>query len=132
MVCEFGTNIVACGPPRGVYHRALLNCPECKRRHRFVIRWDGAWCGTTDYGSCGDWWQEGFRADRPFQRGWREEARAKFRAMWDNAAPRNLYNAYVNADCRMAIAGDDDWEQAADDRAAALAAIRAHAATKGN
>lgn len=125
MPCEFGTNVVACGPPRGVYHRTLANCPECKRRHRFVIRWDGAWYGTTDYGSCGDYWQEDWRGPRPAKRGWREERKAEFRAMWNNAAPRELYEAYVSADIRTAVAHEnEDVTAAFDERGAALAAIQ--------
>jgi hypothetical protein len=73
----------------------------CERRHRFVIRWDGAWYGTTDYGSCGDSWQEDWMRPRPFERGWRKKAQAEFRAMWDHAAPRNLYEQYVRADREM-------------------------------
>lgn len=126
MPCEIGTNVIVCGPPRGVYYRSIGSCPACERRHRFITRWDGAWYGTTEYGSCGDRWQDGEMAPRPFERGWRKEAQEHFRAMWDNAAPRSLYNAYVRADCNMAIGRDDNWKQAADDRDAALEAIHAH------
>ena len=122
--CEVGTNVIACGPPRGVYHRRIQDCPECKRRHRFVIRWDGAWYGTTDYGSCGDYWQEDWRGPRPARRGWRKEAQEQFRAMWDNAAPRDLYDAYVNADIELTLG--DDWESAAERRDSAVRAIWAH------
>lgn len=126
MVCYAGTNVIACGPPSGVYHRRMLHCFECKRRHRFVVRWDGAWYGTTEYGSCGDYWQEGWRGPRPARRGWREDAKARFRAMWDNAAPRDLYEAYVSADIKTAVARENDEVMAAfDERDAALEAIRA-------
>lgn len=97
MTCRrIGTAIV-CGPP-GIYRRAIKFCPVCDRRHRFVISWDGAWYGTTLYGSCGDSWQDGELGYRPFRRGWRKEAQEHFRAMWDHAASREAYDRYVEAD----------------------------------
>lgn len=123
--------VIVCGPPRGVYRRAIRQCPICKRRRRAIVRWDGAWYGTTDYCACGDSWQDGELGYRPFQKGWRKKAQERFRAMWDNAAPRPLYDAYVDADIRLAMTDDDDWERACDDRDAALAAIQART-TEGN
>lgn len=101
-----------------------MHCGVCVRRHRFVERWDGAWYGTTDYGSCGDRWQDGELGSRPFRPGWRKEAQDRFRAMWENAAPTNLYNRYINADIRLATCGDDDSEKACADLDAAQEAIR--------
>lgn len=91
-------SFVVCGSPPGVYKRQVSYCPECDRRHRFVIRWDGAWYGTTHYGSCGDRWQEGCRCPRPFERGWRQEAQAYFRRLWDSAASPAAYERFVRAD----------------------------------
>lgn len=99
MTCYAGTNVIACGPPPGVYHRRILACPVCERRRRHIIRWDGAWYGTTVYCACGDRWQDGSLGYRPFVKGWRKKAQAEFRAMWDNAAPRDLYDAVRRADC---------------------------------
>jgi hypothetical protein len=104
----------------------MLDCPVCKRKRRFVITWDGAWYGSTLYCACGDRWQDGELGPRPSQRGWREEAQQRFRAMWDNAAPRALYDAYTAADCRFAMTDGDEWEKACADRDAALAAIHAY------
>lgn len=98
MVCRNLGGVIACGPPPGVYRRAIEFCPECDRRHRFVIRWDGAWYGTTDYGSCGDYWQEDWRGPRPFERGWRAKAQEHFRRLWDGACSREAYDRYVRAD----------------------------------
>ena len=126
MVCRTVGNAIVCGPPQGVYRRAMQKCPECNRMRRFIIRWDGAWYGSTFYCACGDAWQDDWRMPRPFRPGWREEAQAKFRAMWDNAAPVALYEAYTTADCQFAMTDGDEWEKACADRDAALIAIHAH------
>lgn len=94
-------SVIICGPPRGVYRRSILHCYECDRRHRFIVRWDGAWYGTTEYGSCGDSWQDGILSSRPFRRGWRKEAQRQFRAMWANAASPEAYERYTHADRAM-------------------------------
>lgn len=106
VTCRVGTNVIVCGPP-GVYRRAILDCPACDRRHRFVISWDGAWYGQTYYGSCGDKWQDGEMYPRPFQRGWRQKAQADFRRRWDYAASRPLFERYVTADRGTALARSD-------------------------
>lgn len=125
MPCESFGNVIICGPPRGVYKRTEFDCPECDTRHDAVVTWDGAWYGTTLYGSCGDRWQDGERAPRPFERYWRRDAAARFQAMWDNAAPADLWDEYVQADCDMATADDSNWEEAAERRDDAHAAILA-------
>jgi hypothetical protein len=126
MTCRQVGDVIICGPPPGVYIRRIAVCGECKRRHRFIVQWDGAWYGTTSYGSCGDRWSDGEMWGRPFERGWREKAQKRFREMWENAAPKDLYRAYMMADCDMACASDDEWESAAQRRRDALAAIDAH------
>ena len=127
MVCDFSIpGVVVCGPPRGVYTRLMRECPVCECRHRFIERWDGAWYGSTFYGGCGDMWMDGEMCRRPFEKGWRKKAREHFRAMWDNAAPSDLFNAYADADTRMACAQTDEQaSKAMDDREAAHAAILA-------
>jgi hypothetical protein len=121
--CENVGGVIICGPPAGVYTRRVLACPECDRRHRFVVQWDGAWYGTTLYGACGDKWADCEMYPRPFQKGWRTKAQERFRAMWDNAAPADLYERYVRADRDFSIGSDDEWEKAAEERSAAHAAI---------
>lgn len=122
MTCRvLGGGVIVCGLP-GVYRRSVGYCPVCDRRHGFVISWGGAWYGSTHYGSCGDRWQDGEMAPRPFERGWRKRAREHFSDLWRHAASRDLYDAYVRADIRFAI--DDDWESAAAERDAVLAQIR--------
>lgn len=101
MTCRSLGGAIVCGPPPGVYRRAVLDCPVCQRRRRHILRWDGAWYGTTVYCACGDRWQDGELAPRPFRRGWRKEAQQKFRAMWDNAVPVDLYEAACKADRDM-------------------------------
>lgn len=74
--------------------------------------------------TCLDIWQDGWRRPRPFKRYWRRERQADFQAMWDNACPDDIYEAYTNADVKMACANDDTWEQAAEEREAALVRLR--------
>lgn len=125
MTCRnLGGGVIACGPPPGVYTRMMRHCPECNRRHRFIEHWDGAWYGTTLYGGCGDMWQDGEPWQRPFEKGWRKKAQERFRAMWQHAAPRDLYDAYIEADVRIATTQDDaEFDAACVARAAAQRAI---------
>lgn len=111
MSCKNGAGIIACGPD-GVYRRRVMECPSCKRRHRFVVSWDGAWYGTTEYGSCGDTWQEGRRSERPFRRGWRKQRQERFRSLWAASTTPTLWDAYSSADIEAACAHTD--EQALD------------------
>lgn len=70
-------------------------CPTCKGLRRFICdfyEWHG-WYQTCL--TCGDTWAEGERLERPFRRGWRQEAvkEAKERAK----------NCYDRSDELMAI-----------------------------
>lgn len=127
MVCDFSTpGIVICGPPSGVYTRLMRECGECERRHRFIERWDGAWYGSTFYGGCGDVWMDGEACGRPAEKGWRKRAQERFREMWKHAAPTDLFNAYTDADIRLACSNtNEQMTQAIEDREAAHAAILA-------
>lgn len=65
-------------------YRAILHCPNCKGRRRFVCR-DAFWYGfTATCCGCGDAWTDGERHPRPFRRGWRIEAITKARGDWEN------------------------------------------------
>jgi hypothetical protein len=130
--CEIGTNVIMCSRPRGIYRRGPEGyCFECRKPHRFVTMWDGAWYGTTLYGECGDTWQDGFRMERPFRRAWRQAAVKWFERMWENALPAELYNRYVEAD--MAQYSLSVGEATADaEIEAALAAIRAFRPERGD
>ena len=85
-----------CGPG-GFTARDHRTCPECKARHRFVVRYPNcAYYGTDEHGECGDSFQmsEGWRATRPFERGWRAKAQARFEDMWSKAAPEGTQPIY--------------------------------------
>lgn len=125
MPCENLGGVIACGPPRGMYRRVNRKCWTCETETDQIERWDGAWYGTTEYClTCLDKRQDGCRFPRPFRRYWRRERQAEFQAMWDNACPDDIYEAYTNADVKMACANDDTFMQAADEREAALARLR--------
>lgn len=80
------TTPVICRPD--VYlRRRVLSCPTCKRRRRFAWS-EAAWYGATvTCCSCGDSWTNGERHERPFRRGWRKEAAAQARRIWEVAPP---------------------------------------------
>ena len=63
--------------------RRIQFCPICKRRRRFVGTF-AAYYGFTWYCvACGDRWQDDELGSRPFMRGWRKEAIAYAKALWD-------------------------------------------------
>ena len=98
MTCHNVGGVIVCGPPAGVYNRSILPCGACKRRHRFIVRWDGAWYGYTFFGGCGDRWADGEMYPRPFRRGWRKKAQAEFRRQWEHACSPEAFERYVRAD----------------------------------
>jgi hypothetical protein len=58
----------------------------CKHRRRFAGL-DAPWYGATwTCCGCGDSWTDGERHVRPFRRGWRKDAIAHARSIWDSAA----------------------------------------------
>lgn len=73
--------------------RRIATCPTEQRRRRFAGQDLGAWYGArwTCLG-CGDTFGDGQRMERPFRRGWRQEAVAKAREVWAAAG------AYSKAD----------------------------------
>ena len=62
--------------------RKRRRCPVCKARRYFVLAfqdWYG-W-GATCLG-CGDRWQDGERAERPFEPKWRQTSIASAKQVW--------------------------------------------------
>ena len=99
-------NVIACVGPRGIYRRRVYACPTCERRTPFVIRWDGAGYGTTEYCTvCLDGWVDGDRLERPFRRGWKKERAAHIRAMWDEAMLTAVWLEWTDRDIQRAIGG---------------------------
>lgn len=97
---------IVCGPPRGMYRRAVHHCPTCNRRTFGIERWDGAWYGWTYYCAvCLDYFQDGWRGHRPFARYWKRDRAAQIKAMWDGAKPPAEYEAYIRADIHWATCG---------------------------
>jgi hypothetical protein len=67
--------------------RRIAYCPTCRTKRRFVGR-EAVWYGTTWHCcGCGDTWEDGMRRQRPFRRGWRTEAIAAAKQLWDKASP---------------------------------------------
>lgn len=90
-------------PPR-LARRIVLECPTDKRRTRCVIRYGGAWYDDiVQCCACGDRWSGGYVAERPFRRGWREEAKREARQTWSEAVDPRTYRRLVEADIREAI-----------------------------
>jgi hypothetical protein len=95
--CMYGDGIVVCSP-RGYSYRAILRCPTCKARRRFVVTlhmWygpDQVCCG------CGESWSDGEMSPRPFQRGWRVESIKRAKKWWALAVTRGEANAALMAE----------------------------------
>lgn len=84
---EFAPNAYICTTGVREILRRIRHCPTCKRRRRFVIveGWSAWYAPTLTCLGCGDSWSEGWRMERPFRRGWRQEAIAQAKAQWANA-----------------------------------------------
>ena len=104
MTCRYFAGAIVCGSPVGVVRRKYLDCPVCERRTRFVIRFGGAWYGSTGTCCrCGDSWQDGEQGERPFARGWRKEAIAIAQQEWVEAMTPREYEAAVRRDIEWAM-----------------------------
>lgn len=65
--------------------KRYMRCPSCQCTTEMVVRHE-AYYGLTAYCCrCGDSWQDGEMAARPFAPGWRREAIRAHRALWDRA-----------------------------------------------
>lgn len=125
MPCTVVGSAIMCGPPRGVYKRIRRHCWTCDTETDQVQTWDGAWYGTTQYCTvCGDIWQDGERAERPFYRYWKRDRLAAAQRMLDHAIPEKLWERYADADVRMAVhSRKRDIDRAIVARDKAMAAI---------
>jgi hypothetical protein len=84
--CVVGENIIMCGVG-GLRFRRIQHCPTCQRRRRFVGRWQVWYDFDETCCACGDFFQDGGRAPRPFERGWRERRIAKAKSEWPDVLP---------------------------------------------
>ena len=105
MILHQTETVTVCGPPPGIHERGTS--PHCKGQ-RAVYTWDGAYYGYTGYCECGDAWSDGYLHERPFRRGWRQEAQREFEKKWATAIPRFLFKRYTRAETGMALGHDDE------------------------
>jgi hypothetical protein len=97
-----------CAPPTFPLRR-ITRCPNCKQRRRFS-GYDALWYGPTwTCCACGDSWGDGERLPRSNRHGWRVEAAAKAKRVWDEAGQFNRadHSRWVHeqlADCKPAPA----------------------------
>jgi hypothetical protein len=94
--CHFGENIVICGSG-GVRIQEHWTCPECKvDGARLLVRWPSSgYYGPLMTCECGDEYGDGYRLERPFARGWRQKAQAKFEEDWPSALPEGSQPNYT-------------------------------------
>ena len=93
---------------RGIVRRQVLKCWTCERRTPFVVRWDGAYYGTTEWCVvCLDGWVDGYRMERPFRPRWKVERAAEIKAKWDDAMLPARYRAWTRYDIHTATC----WEE---------------------
>jgi hypothetical protein len=65
-----------------------LDCPTCKRK-RFMVVAHTPWHGTDLVClRCGERWEDGARADRPFERGWRKKSIEEAKGLYRKYHPR--------------------------------------------
>lgn len=71
-----------CFSRKDMESRRIQFCPTCKKRRRFY-GWFQEWYGweITCLG-CGDRWQDGELAERPFRPRWRQENIAEAKKCW--------------------------------------------------
>ena len=68
--------------------RRVETCPNCECRRRFVVSMTVWYPSIWTCCACGDAYSEGGRMERPFARGWRQEAIAAAKAKWAVATSR--------------------------------------------
>ena len=99
---------IVCHGPRNIHRRRVFKCWTCERRTPHIIKWDGAWYGTTQYCVvCLDGWQDGYRMERPFRRGWKVERAARIKSLWDSALLPVEYHRWVYLDVHRATCHDE-------------------------
>ena len=101
MTCHLAPGIVICtaGPEPPLVRVRYLHCPTCDRKRRFTERFAGIWYAPTfTCLQCGDGWSDGYRLERPFKRGWRDESRAAARRELAVAVSADEYRAGVMRD----------------------------------
>ena len=90
MPCYTSGNIHICAPSPIACSRMIKHCPTCDRRRRMVSEMyeihgmDVMCCG------CGERWQDGEMAERPFSPGWRKRNIAQAKRRWGAYHDRNL------------------------------------------
>jgi hypothetical protein len=57
--------------------------------------------------ACLDGWQDGYRMERPFQRGWKVKRAALIKELWDSALMPAEYRRWVNLDVHRATCHDE-------------------------
>lgn len=58
----------------------VQQCPTEKRRRRMLACFQEWYGWDITCSGCGDHWSDGWRSERPFRRGWREEAIKRVKA----------------------------------------------------
>lgn len=89
---------------RGIARRFVRTCWTCGKRTPHIMKWDGAWYGSTDYCVvCLDGWQDGERMERPFRPRWKQERAAYIKTLWDEAMLPERFAAWTSWDVHQAI-----------------------------
>lgn len=82
---------------RGITYRRILYCPVEKRKRRMVARW-AMWYGIDlTCTGCGDRWQDGEMAPRPWRRAWRREAITSAKAQYATAYSKPVADKAIRA-----------------------------------
>lgn len=77
--------VIICGPGTRFLRKRYLRCPSCTCITETVTRDGGYWGYEHRCCRCGDAWVDGELLERPFRPGWRRDAIARHRRLWDLA-----------------------------------------------
>jgi len=86
---EKGT-VTICSPTWSKVRQPVLWCFNCKVNRRCLSLFQEWYGWTITCLTCGDSWADGEVLERPFQRGWRKEAVARAKELWERYKDKTL------------------------------------------
>jgi hypothetical protein len=91
MTChKLAPGVIVCKSPATEYRR-IVRCPSCRRRRRFLVRFEGWYGDRLTCTGCGNQWSDGYRM--PLTRSAKKRAAliADAKARWATARPAAQY-----------------------------------------
>lgn len=85
-------SVHVCGPGLRNMRKRYRRCPSCECITEMVEQDGGYWGYMGMCCRCGDSWHDGEMLERPFRPGWRREAIAQHRQLWDEVATHGRFD----------------------------------------